>query len=476
MIMLFCAAVGILLASSFSSFYLLFRREVRLQTEHQLLETVLPVIADLISEPDAHDVKLLNVPGQFFELLDDSGVILEESVNLRGHRLNVTHTPRRTGPQFSRVQDDFTGELSLVVVPFERGHMHVFLALGIPASRAQQSLITFRRAIGFLLPLNLMLLWILSNWYVQRILRPISMLTKHAADAAQRVGHPARLAVAKALPVVNPHDELGRLAYTFNQLFAKVDALVSQMRQFVTDASHELRTPLAVLRGETELVLSEDRSNEEYQNSLRIIEDELEKLIRIVEALFTLSIADAGQLRLAEEPLYLNEVLEEACAMVAAHALARSIQIRFLAIRKVLYLGDEAILRQLCVIFLDNALKYSDGSTVISVGLAVVDNSIRLSFEDQGIGISEENQERLFERFYRVTNSFAGEAQSGGLGLAIAKVIAEAHGGSIECRSTLGCGSTFTVVLPYRDRVIDYSPSQESPLSEPNPIYNPLTN
>jgi signal transduction histidine kinase len=466
MIMLFCAAVGVLLASSFSSFYLLFRREVQLQTDHQLLETVRPVIADLISEPDAHDVKLLNVPSQYFELLDASGAILEESINLHGHSLNVTQNMLSSRSQFSRVQDDMTGDLSLAVVVFERNHQKVFLVLGIPASRAQQSLTTFQRAIGLLLPLNLTLLWILSNWYVRRILQPITTLTEHAAEAARQVGHPARLTVANELPVFNPHDELGRLAHTFNHLFAKVDAVVSQMRQFVTDASHELRTPLAVLRGETELVLSEDRSNEEYQNSLKIIEDELEKLIRIVEALFTLSVADAGQLRLAEEPLYLNEVLGEACAMVTARASVRNIEIRFLAVREVLYLGDEAILRQLCIIFLDNALKYSDASTVISVGLAVAEDSVCLSFEDQGIGISEENQGRLFERFYRVTNSVTGEAQSGGLGLAIAKVLAEAHGGSIECRSALGCGSTFTVVLPYLNRVIDFPTSSEQALTE----------
>jgi signal transduction histidine kinase len=274
--------------------------------------------------------------------------------------------------------------------------------------------------------------------------------------------------VANALPVGNPADELGRLAHTFNQLFAKVDALVSQMRQFVTDASHELRTPLAVLRGETELVLSEERSNVEYRKSLEIIEDELEKIIRIVEALFMLSVADAGQLRLADEPLYLNEVLVEACAMVSSRALTKSIRIDRSEVSEVLYLGDEAILRQLCIIFLDNAIKYSEPSTVISVGLMMDDDHVYLSFNDEGLGISEENQERLFERFYRVADSMAGETQSGGLGLAIAKALTEAHGGTIECRSSLGRGSVFTVLLPRHDRVLEIPIEEEfMPASSP---------
>jgi len=99
------------------------------------------------------------------------------------------------------------------------------------------------------------------------------------------------------------------------------------LRQFVTDASHELRTPLAVLHGETELLLSKPRSAEEYRKTLCMFDDEFKKLTRIVEALFTLSMADAGQLRLLREPVYLNEVLEEACALVSSRAAAKNISI-----------------------------------------------------------------------------------------------------------------------------------------------------
>src|SRR5256884_6272182 len=105
----------------------------------------------------------------------------------------------------------------------------------------------------------------------------------------------------KPLPESSPHDELGRLAETINHLLKSVDAAVVQLRQFVTDASHELRTPLAVLHGETELLLSKPRSAEEYRQTLCVFDDEFKKLTRIVEGLFTLSMADAGQLHLARE-------------------------------------------------------------------------------------------------------------------------------------------------------------------------------
>ncbi len=307
----------------------------------------------------------------------------------------------------------------------------------------------------WLLPLSLLLTAAISAWYVGRSLQPVGELTRQAAAMTERIrGAPADaidLQESLKLPLPaskNPHDELGRLAATFNQLFARVDAALRQLRQFVSDASHELRTPLSILQGETELLLSEPRAVEEYQKALRVIDDELKKLSRIVEGLFTLALADAGQLRLTTEPVYLNEVLDETCALVAPRAQAKSIAIERELKQEVPYVGDEAFLRQLFLIFLENAIKYSPMNTRVRVNLERSDGNIRVKFQDQGVGISIEHLPHVFERFYRAAKPEAGEAQSGGLGLAIAQAIARAHGGSIECESTPGAGSTFTVSLP----------------------------
>jgi signal transduction histidine kinase len=220
------------------------------------------------------------------------------------------------------------------------------------------------------------------------------------------------------------------------------------LRQFVTDASHELRTPIAVLHGETELLLSKPRTAEEYQKTLAIFDDELKKLTRMVEGLFTLSIADAGQLHLQAEPLYINEVLEEACALVNSRARRKGIAIRRQLDLEFPYTGDEAFLHQLFLIFLDNAIKYSPEQSVLHVTLTQADTTIRVCFQDDGVGISSEHLPFIFERFYRAAPSTAGDSHSGGLGLAIAQAIVRAHGGSIECASEVGVGSRFTVVLP----------------------------
>jgi signal transduction histidine kinase len=252
------------------------------------------------------------------------------------------------------------------------------------------------------------------------------------------------------LPVSNRHDELSLLAETINQLLQRVDSSVKPLRQFVTDASHELRTPLSVLHGETQLLLSKPRSAEEYRKTLQEFDEEFKKLTRIVEGLFTLSVADAGQLRIAREPLYLDEVLDEACALVKSRADAKNIALVRDLKTDVPYTGDEAFLRQLFLIFLDNAIKYSSSGTSIKVRLEQNDQQvIKVHFEDQGIGISAKDLPLIFDRFYRAAPSNNGDAhQSGGLGLAIASAIVDVLGGKIECHSTPGAGSKFVVTLP----------------------------
>jgi signal transduction histidine kinase len=187
---------------------------------------------------------------------------------------------------------------------------------------------------------------------------------------------------------------------------------------------------------------------DEYRKTLSAIDDEFKKLTRIVEGLFTLSMADAGQLRLEREPLYINEILEEACALVAPRARAKNIAIVRDLTQEVAYVGDEAFLHELFLIFLDNAIKYSPSDSQVRASLTQNGSSIQICFEDQGVGIASEHLPFIFERFYRAARPGNGEVHSGGLGLAIAQAIARAQGGSIACQSTPSSGSSFTILLP----------------------------
>ena len=446
MMVLFCTVVGVLLAASYLAFWGLLAHEVSNQLNRQLQETSRPILADLIAEPASQDINRLDIAGQFFELLDPAGHVLQRSRNLEAPMDLKGISTSVSEPTFSFAALGTGESVRIALIPFRQGAKPLVLAIAIPTFGTNRVLDSFGRIALLLFLVSLLATALISTAYVGKSLAPIAALTEHAALMANRVTN--REGFWSPLPVSSPHDELGRLAETFNHLLQSVDSAVRQLRQFVTDASHELRTPLSVLHGETELVLSKPRSADEYRETLCVFDDEFKKLTRIVEGLFTLSMADAGQLHLVREPLYINETLEEACALVNSRARAKNISIVRALDREIPYLGDEAFLHQLFLIFLDNAIKYSLSGTTIRVALEDGDGEVRASFADQGMGISSQHLPFIFERFYRAAPAGSGEAQSGGLGLAIAQAIVGAQGGSIDCTSIPGAGSTFTVVLP----------------------------
>ena len=390
MLVLFCAAASVLLAVSYAGFYLLFERVVREQLDRRITEIAVPIIADLAADPEEKDVDLLDIPDEYFEVLDTSGAVLQRSKNLN---LNLP-LAAQAGLQTVHLAD--AGEVRVAVIPFQAGEDTWLFAAGESTRQVDAALATLRKFAIALLPASLLATALVFGFYS-------------------------------------------------NQLLARIDAVVRQLRQFVSDASHELRTPLAVLQGETELLLSQPRTTAEYESATRVMDSELKKLSRIVDGLFTLSMADAGQLRIAPQPLYLEEVLEESSALAAPLANQKQIHIERYLERDVLFHGDATFLRQLFLIFLDNAIKYSAPGRKVRVTLAKRDD-VQIRFQDEGIGISKENMPRIFERFFRAASS--GETQSGGLGLSIAQAIVQAHHGTIECESTPGVGSTFTIRLP----------------------------
>ncbi len=449
MMFLFCLVVGGFLLSTCGIIYSIFARELRLQVDRRLSEAGVPMVADLAANPPDEDVFRLDLPDEYLELLDaPSGAPLNMSQNWRAHPIDVGPLNFPDGKPAFRTVQGASGPLRMELIPFQLVQKPVVLAIAGPTRDIDIVLSNFRRVLIVLLPVSLLLMGLISGWFVGRSLSPIADLTQHAARLAQLISGPDIADMKTPRLVSQSDDELGVLAATFNELFARVIAVLRQLRQFVSDASHELRTPLSVLQGETELVLSERREPEEYQRTLEVIHGELRHLSRIVEGLFTLSMADAGQLRIVHSELYINEVLEEACEIAIPLGRPKGIRIEQHLEPDIVSTGNEAFLRDLFLVFLENAVKYSPANSVIKVSLARAHDTAEVRFEDQGIGISPEHLPHIFERFYRATESAGVEARSGGLGLAIAQAIVHAHGGRIECQTDPGRGSTFTVFLP----------------------------
>src|ERR1700719_758591 len=386
MMVLFCTVVSVLLAASYLAFWGLLAHEVSAQLNRQLQETARLILADFAAEPNSQDINRMDIAGQFFEVLDSCRHVLqrrrnlEAPIDLKGSSTSVSQATFG----FATLR---SGEpVRIALIPFQQGTKALVLAVAIPTFGTNRVVDSFGGLAISLFLVSLLATALISALYVGRSLAPITALTEHAALMANRVTN--REGFWSPLPISSPHDELGRLSETFNHLLQSVDSAVRQLRQFVTDASHELRTPLSVLHGETELMLSKPRTAAEYRETLCVFDDEFKKLTRIVEGLFTLSMADAGQLHLVCEPLYINEVLEEACALVYSRAHAKNIRIFRDLDAEIPYIGDEAFLHQLFLIFLDNAIKYSPSGTSLRVTLQNREGEIRAAFADQGVGIS----------------------------------------------------------------------------------------
>jgi two-component system OmpR family sensor kinase len=287
----------------------------------------------------------------------------------------------------------------------------------------------------------------LGGWFLaHRSLQPVVQMTERARRISAEN-------LEQRLPIANPRDELGQLAATFNELLARLDDSFAQQRRFMADASHELRTPLSVMRTATDVTLeSQKRSGAEYREALRVIDEQARRLTRIVEDMFTLARADAGRRALHHNHFYLDNLLLETARAANVLGARKGLAIEVADFPEIPYQGDEGLLRQMVLNLLDNAMKYTPAGGVVRVQLDQHDSLYTISVTDTGVGIPLEARPHIFERFYRVDKARArSEATDGagaGLGLSIARWIAEAHHGRLELLRSDETGSTFAASLP----------------------------
>jgi heavy metal sensor kinase len=282
---------------------------------------------------------------------------------------------------------------------------------------------------------------------------------KSLAPVVRMSATAARIGAAnlhERLPVANQRDELGGLAGVINDLLARLDKSFEQQRRFMADASHELRTPIAIMRSEAEVALSEpETSNQELRESIAIFKDETKRLTGIVEDLFMLARADAGQYKLTPKEFYLDELAGEVTRAVRTLAAERKLTLQLDAVEEMPFLGDENLVRRLLLNLVDNAIKYTPKEGAVTVSGKRDGKRYVITVSDTGRGISTEAQSHIFERFYRADSArsraeddTAGLTSGAGLGLSIARWIAEAHDGSLELLHSSAVGTVFQLVLP----------------------------
>jgi two-component system, OmpR family, sensor kinase len=305
-----------------------------------------------------------------------------------------------------------------------------------------------RLAMSLAIPAALVLAWS-GGWLVAgRTLAPMVAIRMQAAQIGATN-------LSERVPIRTPHDEVGELAAVVNELLERLEVAFQQRRQFMADASHELRTPVAIIQNESSLALSRDtRDPAEYREALRVVRDAARRLRQIVNDLFLLARADAGEVPLRCDPVYLDEIISTSVREVRTLADARRVKIDVARLPVTPYVGDESLLHRLVLNLLDNAIKYSPPEATVSLRLVVEDDHLRVEVENTGPAIPVALQAKIFERFVRAdqVRAYDGNAFASGtgLGLPIARWIAERHGGTLELVRSDEKSTLFSFIVPKR--------------------------
>jgi signal transduction histidine kinase len=287
-----------------------------------------------------------------------------------------------------------------------------------------------------------MLLALVGGWFLmRRALSPVTRLTQ----AIERI-HTGNL--SQRLPCAENGDELDRLTQVFNDMTARLDESFQRIREFTLHASHELKTPLTILHASLETALKEEVLNGDQRERIGSQLEELRRLAKIVDGLTLLTKADAGLVSLAREPLRLDELVRETFEDVHILAQQRSIEAALLPCDEATVSGDRNRLRQLLLNLADNAIKYNHAGGRLTMAVRREAATVAFVITNTGPGLAPELQARVFDRFFRGDASHNNEVDGCGLGLSIARCIAQLHDGTIEFQSQPGRETMVRVRLP----------------------------
>ena len=401
--------------------------------------------------------------GKFIQVLDESGNIGRKSENLKNVQLPISLNALKNASKGSITFETnrSIGNTPLRIITFpvvENNHVTKIVQIASSLEEVEDALNTLFIILIITVPLALMVASLGGQFLAHKALKPVDDITQTARmitsqNLNQRITPP------------KVKDEISRLIETFNGMISRLDQSFRQINQFSSDASHELKTPLTILKGEAEVMLRKERTQQEYQQTLKSNLEEINRMSQIVEDLLLLSKADTGEIKLNKEDINLSEILTGVVAQMDMIARSKRLHLSASSNHQDIYIfGDALRIRELFINLIENGIKYTEEGGSIHITLQkeyppwVRNQSDRAEKErekfakiivsDTGIGISKEDQEKVFNRFFRVDKARSREQGGSGLGLSICKWIVEAHQGEIKVESELEKGSSFIVKLP----------------------------
>lgn len=380
--------------------------------------------------------------GKYLQILDQDGNWLYRSKRMIDESLR----PAAAGdlPPQGTIVEFHQGTRFVKVLAYAiRANGRVYcVQTGIALNKSMVLLSAFGAQLLLLTPAVLVLAAIAGHFMSRKALAPVAAIAREA----RRIND-SNLDVR--LPIDGTKDEISHLSETLNQMLARVESGVHSIRDFTANAAHELRTPLALIRTEVEVALSKQRAAEEYREACEQVQMETVRMTGLIDSLLILARVDGGM-----EALRFEWVDVDKLVLQVGEKWKTATRLAFLDFNvetgqeQDFVRADVNGLQRLLTILLDNAVRYTPPGGSVDLRVAQQDGRVVFAVQDTGIGIAPEHQPRIFDRFYRVDRTRGSSSRGSGLGLALAKWIAEKHGTGLTVESSVGKGSTFGFALP----------------------------
>lgn len=408
-------------------------------------------------------ISLYDIPlsGYYYQIFFENGTPLAISPSLKNSSLpmSIENTRKEkkyfetiTGPNGKPLRL-LTQRVTIKVPHLDKTYTFIIQSAGT-LEEVYSFLKSLRRLILYSIPIALLFSGLGGLLIAWLSLRPLK-------EFSQEVGEISEKNMNKRVQGAKLNEELKELAKAFNATLDRLERSFKEQKRFISDASHELRSPTSIIKSYCEIPLRKERSPEEYTDALKVILDNTERMEGLIEDLLTISSLEQKKAPLNKERLSINALLSNIASMMRPIAEQREVELKLnYSPGKDIYLvGNKEHLIELLVNIVDNAIKYNRKGGEVIIDMKDTADMAVIKVSDTGIGVSPEEREKIFQRFYRSDPSRSrynkgttGKQKGTGLGLSIAKDIAAAHQGKIEIENKMEEGTTFIISLP---KIID---------------------
>ena len=413
------------------------------RTNLETIQRLLSQKAGLGDEKIRHELRELSglwANGALFEVADENGNWIFQSPRFTRVNTPLPKVQDRNITFFTTNLDSFQYRIALQKVEAAGRTYEIHAA--VPTEPFDQALDHFRLIEKEASPLLVLLASVLGYWLSGWSLAPV----KRIIETAESIGAQS---LSRRLEVPEARDELRRLTQTLNAMLQRIETSFNRITQFTADASHDLRTPVTIVRTAAELSLRRPRTSAEYRETLQQILHTSIETSELLENLLLLARADAGAAGMEMHPLELGSHVQKAQQRAKLLSCDKELDLVLRVPRTPVWVRADAVaIDRLLLILVDNAVKYTPAGGRCEIELSRDGEQVQITVSDTGLGIAESDLSSIFDRFTRADRARSRDIPGAGLGLAIARWITDAHGGTIAAESRVGAGSVFRVSLP----------------------------